>query len=532
MASHDENTIDLNQPTGLQNWGEFKILHLLGRGGSGEVYLAHDPTLGRNVALKLGRPDRWRLEERLQTAMEEARILASLRHPNIVTVYGAACHDSRIGFWMEYIEGADYAKIIKTQGPLAAEEAIRVGMDVCRALSQVHALGLLHRDIKAHNIIREKGGRTVLMDFGTMALQRKRDENGEQNLSGTPHFMPPEIFEGGEITPASDIYSLGVLLFYLLSGKMPIPGESLPEVLYSIQEGKRRRLRDVCSNLDIGLISLVEKSFASRAADRYQSAAEMEAELNNALPQIKSESDSTPESVAPARQRNKRRRLAWAAGMVVLAVGLSLGVSHFRPAKSQPLEVASKFLRRNTVGSSYSSIHSGDHLNLGDVLQIELRSDEDIFVYVINQDDRGHTFLLFPSARWALTNPLSPAEGVMLPGRTATGRMAAGWEVSSEGGRENFLLVASRTRLTDFEQELASLPEAGDSPGGGEPFQLGPTQLVGLYRGVGGVAFSQEQEALAGSNLNSFARLAGAESQNSSQNKDIWVGWVSFGSAD
>lgn len=519
MPSHQEDTINLDRPEALGTWGDFKLLRLLGRGGSGEVYLAHDPNLDRDVALKLGRPDRTMIEERLKTATEEARILASLRHPNIVTVFGAGCHDSRIGFWMDHIDGSDYAAFVKAQGSLSAEEAIRVGMDVCRALSQVHGQGLLHRDIKAHNVFREKGGRTVLMDFGTMAFQKKCEEEGKENISGTPQYMPPEILDGAEATPAYDIYSLGVLLFYLLSGELPVPGESVSEVMTSIQAGERRRLRDLRGDLDIALVALVEKASARNASDRFQTVAEME----EALSAVLQNSKALPPMSRAANKEGGKKLWPWVAGAAALAL-LAVAIVQIVPIGGGPLEVSSNFLRKNSVGSSYTTIRDGDELNLGDALRIEVQSPEDIFLYVINQDDAGNTFLLFPTPRWQITNPLRAGARAMLPGATVSGRMAAGWEVNSVGGNENFLLVATRHRLEDFEKQLASIPEAGNTTEGKLALQLGPEQVDGLTRGVGGIAYGRESS----NQLNAIASLVGAQAEVSSRNDDVWVGWISF----
>jgi serine/threonine protein kinase len=527
MVPHEENTVHLTKSDLQKSWGDFKFIRRLGRGGSGEVYLVHDPTLDREVALKLGRPDRTKIEERLESAVEEARILASLRHPNIVTIFGAACHDSRIGFWMDYIEGSDYNEIVKKQGPLSAEETIRVGMDVCKALAQVHGLGLLHRDIKAHNVVREKGGRTVLMDFGTMAVQKKSEEKGLENISGTPHFMPPELFDGTKATPAYDIYSLGVLLFFLLSGEFPIPGESLTEVISSIGRGERKRLRDFRNDLDIELIDLVEKAFANDVAERFQSAAEMESALHGLLKTSGASSPGPTVVAGPEVNRERRNWVPWSIGIAFLAVILTLAIQYW-PMGSGSLEVTSTFLKKSSVGSSYMSIRDGDSLNLGDVLRIELHSLEEIFVYVINQDDRGNTFLLFPSSQWQISNPLRADTVNLLPGETLSGRMAAGWEVNSVGVYENFLLVASRYRLDEFENQLAEIPEAGNSTPGSLAQTLGPTQMVGLSRGVGGVSFVEDSESPSGTNLLTLARLVSIQAEATSHNDDVWVGWVSF----
>ena len=158
----------------------------------------------------------------------EARNLARIRHPNIVTVYGAEQDSQHVGIWMEFIQGETLTKMVRDRGPMSAREVVGIGVDLCSALSALQGASLLHRDIKAHNVMREVGGRIVLMDFSGAWTS----EAGETpaNLSGTPLYMAPELFENRPPSVASDIYSLGVLLFYLLAGRLPVEGPSLDEL--------------------------------------------------------------------------------------------------------------------------------------------------------------------------------------------------------------------------------------------------------------------------------------------------------------
>ena len=129
-------------------------------------------------------------------------------------VHGADEDDDQVGIWMEYIDGQTLAAMVRDHGVMSAREVIGIGLDLCRALSALHGAGLLHRDIKAHNVMREVGGRIVLMDFsGAQSLPPEQDT---EVFSGTPLYMAPELFEGAPATPSSDVYSLGVLLFFLL----------------------------------------------------------------------------------------------------------------------------------------------------------------------------------------------------------------------------------------------------------------------------------------------------------------------------
>ena len=174
-------------------WGTLTLAQEIGRGSFGRVYLARDPRLNRDVALKI-------LDDHLvsdthdgSAVIEEGRHLARLRHPNIVSIHGAHLVDGRIGLEMELITGRTLAEIVRTEGPLGADEALLVGRDVCRALAAVHGAGLVHRDVKAQNVIREQGGRIVLMDFGA---GRPVDALGSPGMAGTPLYLAPEVLQG------------------------------------------------------------------------------------------------------------------------------------------------------------------------------------------------------------------------------------------------------------------------------------------------------------------------------------------------
>jgi serine/threonine protein kinase len=200
----------------VDRWGPLDLLEKLGEGSFAEVYRAWDPRLQREVALKLiKRP----VTEDDRVVIEEARQLARVRHPNVVTVHGAERHDECEGIWMELVSGRTLAEIVRSDGPMGAHEASLVGATVCKALAAVHGAGILHRDVKADNVLREEGGRIVLTDFGT-GLDRAIGSD-PPSISGTPLYMAPEALAGDPITEKSDLYSVGVLLFHLASGEFP-----------------------------------------------------------------------------------------------------------------------------------------------------------------------------------------------------------------------------------------------------------------------------------------------------------------------
>lgn len=299
-----------------RHWHHLVLFETVGAGAFGTVYRAWDTKVDREVALKL-------LSESGSTArapLSEARNLARIRHPNIVTVYGAEQVEGRVGIWMEFIQGETLADMIRIRGPMSAREAVGVGVDLCRALSALQAASLLHRDIKAHNVMREVGGRIVLMDFSGAWTS----DAGETpaNQSGTPLYMAPELFEDRPPTVASDIYSLGVLLFYLLSGRRPVEGESLADLRDAHLRRTRTRLRDLRPELPEAVVQVVERATAYDAQDRYQTAGELEHALVGTLGAYASP-PSTPEpngQLRPAAGSHRRltRWVSWAVAAVAV----------------------------------------------------------------------------------------------------------------------------------------------------------------------------------------------------------------------
>src|SRR5436190_13961295 len=199
-------------------WGHLRILDTIGSGSFGVVYKAHDERLAANVALKLIETPKESDAAWIPTALDEAKRLARVQHPNVVRVYGADHLDGHLGIWMELVEGRTLTQLLGAQGPLSAREAANVGLDLTRALAAVHRVGLVHGDIKASNVMRAAGGRTVLMDFGA-AFEPLAKASAGRVVRGTPAYVAPEIFDGADLSRASDVYALGVLLFHLVTGE-------------------------------------------------------------------------------------------------------------------------------------------------------------------------------------------------------------------------------------------------------------------------------------------------------------------------
>ncbi len=258
-------------------WGRFIVLQRVGRGGFGIVYRAWDPQLEREVALKVLDPtnlaraaaDEW---------LREGQVMARIRHPSVLTVYDAQRSGTEVGLVMEFVRGRTLASLVVEQGPLSAEEATVIGIALCDALSAVHASNLVHRDVKASNVMRESGGRIVLMDFG--AGRDLRAEHDRQHVVGTPLYMAPEVLLGERPTTEADIYSLGVLLYHLVTGSYPIEEHGIEDLQLAHVSGTRIALGDRRSTLPMAFVDAVERALSPEADDRPASTQALKRELS------------------------------------------------------------------------------------------------------------------------------------------------------------------------------------------------------------------------------------------------------------
>ena len=265
--------------TGLSHvprqWGPLTILERVGQGEFGEVYRAHHNTLQIDVALKLSPAGS---DAEAARMLDEARLLARVQHPNVVRVHDVEHRHGRVGFWMDLVQGQTLESLTRTRGfnPL---EAAQVGVALCRGLAAVHAVGVLHGDVKAHNVIRQDGsGAILLVDFGSgRALNDQRDDGAD--LIGTPVYMAPEVLNGAARSTASDIYSLGVLLYHLVTNAYPVYASSQAGFIEAHRTGSRKRLRDVRADAPPAFVQLVERATAADPKQRFASAGALEAAL-------------------------------------------------------------------------------------------------------------------------------------------------------------------------------------------------------------------------------------------------------------
>lgn len=305
-------------PDGSVTWGGLSILEKIGRGTFGDVYRAHDRRLNRTVALKL-----LRRKDRLESAViEEGQLMARVRHPNVVTVYGAERIETRVGIWMQLVDGPTLENEVKARGSFRPDEVMQAGIQLAQALGAVHRAGLLHRDIKAQNAMRDSDGRVLLTDFGTGRELSDRDgPERECELAGTPLYMAPEVLRGDPASVSSDIYSLGVLLSYLATGSFPVRGRWLGELREAHQQCRRVLVSEARSSVPKQLAAVIDRAADPDPTRRYRSASDLEAAL----------------VACSARPRARRAAWAWAgATALTLTAAVLAGWQWRQPAVLAP----------------------------------------------------------------------------------------------------------------------------------------------------------------------------------------------------
>jgi hypothetical protein len=522
-------------PPPAAHWGPFVLREEIGRGTFGIVCRAFDPATDRDIAIKL---------YRRSELPEEPRLLGQVRHPNVVMVFGAAIHDGKPGIWMELVRGRTLAERVQADGPVTPVEAIRIGRDLCGALGAVHAAGLVHQDIKPRNVMQETDGRIVLMDFGSGLSRDDADDPTVLRFSGTPLYMAPEVVRGARPSACTDVYSVGVLLFYILTGTYPVYATNLQE-LRRLHERELDRsvrrfaalMRELRPEAPPALAEVVARALVPEA-DRYASPIEFASAL---------------EAVGTAKTEVGRLR-AWTRGLAaaaLMAVTLGLfGVRAFRQPPTPPATVktaesaptappvlaADDEAPATRVGAAASTkpvsvaappvaddtyevdagvvvrerggdrrLRPGDPVAVGDQLVLSFSGSRPLHVYVMSQDDKGQARQLFPMSDCHPMNPL-PAGRHTLPGKC--GGEETSWVVTKAGGREHFLVLASVRPLKQVEQRLASLSMPTWTGGG-------------TRRDVGGRT-TAAPESPASFGFREIEQLAQGEASPKSRARGVW----------
>ncbi|HLY15917.1 MAG TPA: serine/threonine-protein kinase [Bryobacteraceae bacterium] len=237
--------------------GRYRIIGLLGRGGMGEVYRATDLALGQSVALKLLPEEAARDQRLLERFHGEVRIARQVSHPNVCRVYDIGQAEGMPFISMEYVDGEDLASLLLRIGRLPADKALETARKLCAGLSAAHDRGIIHRDLKPQNIMINKRGDVVIMDFGLAAVAEQL--SGAEVRNGTPAYMAPEQLRGAEVTVKSDIYALGLVLYELFTGKRPYDARTVQAMLHQQEAAQLTSMTSIAADIDPGVEKAIRR---------------------------------------------------------------------------------------------------------------------------------------------------------------------------------------------------------------------------------------------------------------------------------
>jgi serine/threonine protein kinase/beta-lactam-binding protein with PASTA domain len=268
---------------GHQLGGRYEIITRIGGGGMALVYKAQDILLNRNVAVKVLRQQFVHDEEFIRRFRREAQSAASLSHPNVVSIYDVGQEEDTHYIVMEYIEGHNLNEIIIERAPLQADEAVRIAMQICDALEHAHQNHIIHRDIKPHNILIGKNGRVKVTDFGIARAVTSSTITQTGSVVGSVHYFSPEHAKGVSTGEKSDLYSLGIVLYQMLTSKLPFFGESPISVALKHLQEEFEEPKKVNPHIPQSVENVILRAMRKNPSERYQSAREMLTDLDTCL---------------------------------------------------------------------------------------------------------------------------------------------------------------------------------------------------------------------------------------------------------
>ncbi|GAW91420.1 Stk1 family PASTA domain-containing Ser/Thr kinase [Calderihabitans maritimus] len=326
----------------------YEILEQLGGGGMAVVYKGRDTLLNRMVTIKVLREQHASDEDFVRRFQREAQAVASLSHPNIVSIFDVGEEDGLHYLVMEYVEGRTLKEIIREKAPLDVRNAINIVTQICDALDHAHENGIVHRDIKPHNILVTPAGRVKVTDFGIAKAPTTATVTYTGTIVGSVHYISPEQARGEATGAKSDLYSLGVVMYEMLTGKLPFSGESPISVALKHIQSEPTPPRELNPDLPPSVEAVILKALAKRPEERYESAGELAADLREfrypAHWDRREEEDTLVmpainKTVAePIREKRRKRKLRpWVRVLLVailLACVIGAGLVAYRAVKN------------------------------------------------------------------------------------------------------------------------------------------------------------------------------------------------------
>ncbi len=313
-------------PPGTLFAERYRIIALLGRGGMGEVYRADDLTLGQQVALKFLPEELVRNQDALRRFRNEVRVARQVSHPNVCRVYDLGEVDELVFLSMEYVDGEDLGCLLRRIGRLPGDKAIEISRRLCAGLAAAHEKGVLHRDLKPGNVMLDSRGQVLLTDFGLAGLAA--EFSGAEIRNGTPAYMAPEQIEGKEVTVRSDIYSLGLVLYEIFTGKRPFEANSLAELVRARTTASPVSPTELVSDLDPAVERAILRCLELDPSHRPASALAVSAALPGGDPlaaALAAGDTPSPQMVAAAGEVAGIKPWVSVACLAIALTGLALG---------------------------------------------------------------------------------------------------------------------------------------------------------------------------------------------------------------
>lgn len=314
-------TSDKDLTTGSLFASRYQVIEELGKGGMGRVYKALDTEVNEKIAIKLIKPEIAKDKKTIERFRNELRLARKIRHKNVCQMFDLSKEQGRYYITMEYIRGDDLKSLIKRMGRFSPAQAINTSKQVCDGLAEAHKLGVIHRDLKPQNIMIDQNGSARIMDFGIARSLEGKGLTGMGVMIGTPEYMSPEQVEGKDTDQRSDIYSLGVILFEMVTGRTPFQGDTPFTVGIKHKSEKPPNPRELNTQVSEDLSQVILKCLEKEKDNRYQSAGELRNDLENIQQGL-----PTAEKIVPSKAPLTSREFTVRFNLKKLVVPVSIGL--------------------------------------------------------------------------------------------------------------------------------------------------------------------------------------------------------------